>query len=67
MTTPQIISKSKKIESLRKEWNAKFLIKPMTLDEQRRLLDKTKTNQVEAMVDLIVMKCLMKMAQKLSN
>ena len=41
-----------------KEWNAKFLIKPMTLDEQRRLLDKTKTNQVEAMVDLIVMKCL---------
>jgi hypothetical protein len=41
-----------------KEWDLTFFVKPLTLDEQRRLLEKSQKNQVEALVDLIIMKCL---------
>ena len=41
-----------------KEWNAVFTVKPLNLDEQRRLFDKTQKNPIEAIVDLIIMKCL---------
>jgi|TARA_X000000950_G_scaffold173042_1_gene210610 hypothetical protein len=50
---------SKEVKTIEvKEWNTTFIVKPMTLDEQRRLLEKSEKNQVEAMVDLIIMKCL---------
>jgi len=41
-----------------KEWNTVFYVKPLNLDEQRRLYEKSQNNQVEALVDLIIMKCL---------
>jgi hypothetical protein len=39
------------------EWNTAFIVKPLNLDEQRRLWEKSKVNEIEALVDLIVMKC----------
>ena len=39
------------------EWNTEFVVKPLNLDEQRRLWEKSKVNEIEALVDLIVMKC----------
>lgn len=39
------------------EWNTAFVVKPLNLDEQRRLWEKSKVNEIEALVDLIVMKC----------
>lgn len=40
------------------EWDATFVVKPMNLDEQRRLIEKQKVSEVEAIVDLLVMKLL---------
>ena len=50
-----------------KEWETSFIVKPMTLDEQRRLLEKSQKNQVEALVDLIIMKCLNENFEPRSN
>lgn len=40
------------------EWNVTFLVKPLNLDEQRRLWEKSKVSEIDAIVDLIIMKCL---------
>ena len=40
------------------EWNTTFLVKPLNLDEQRRLWEKSKVSEIDAIVDLIIMKCL---------
>lgn len=40
------------------EWDETFVVKPMNLDEQRRLIEKQKVNEIEAIVDLLVMKLL---------
>ena len=47
-----------------KEWNTVFYVKPLNLDEQRRLYEKSQKNQVEALVDLIIMKCLTDKGEK---
>ena len=41
-----------------KEWNAVFTVRPLNLDEQRRLYEKSQKNPIESIVDLIIMKCL---------
>lgn len=40
------------------EWNETFIVKPMNLDEQRRLIEKTDNNKIGAIVDLLIMKLL---------
>jgi hypothetical protein len=40
------------------EWDATFVVKPMNLDEQRRLIEKQKVSEVDAIVDLLIMKLL---------
>lgn len=39
-------------------WDETFVVKPMNLDEQRRLIEKQKVSEIEAIVDLLVMKLL---------
>lgn len=40
------------------EWDETFIVKPMNLDEQRRLIEKQKVSEIEAIVDLLIMKLL---------
>lgn len=40
-----------------KEWDVTFVVKPLSLDDQRRLIEKSQTNSIEALVDLMIMKC----------
>ena len=55
--TKHFDSQSEKIIKV-EEWDSTFVVRPMNLDEQRRLIEKSEKNKIEAIVDLLIMKLL---------